>query len=124
MFKRIRWASLGALAGAAGSVWARRRVKRTVERYVPEEVARKVRRNVTGTVDDLRDAVAEGRRGMAEREAELRSQLPGLAPPWDGGRRELPAADTHQVIELQPASPPPPGPRSRKQSGRRPDRRS
>ena len=78
MFKRIIWMGTGAAMGAGSAFWAKRKVTRTVERYLPDEVARRARasartagRHVGRTV---RDAASEGRTAMREREAELQAQ--------------------------------------------------
>jgi hypothetical protein len=75
LIRRLVWFTSGATAGLGGAVWIRRRIRRTVHRYSPEhlqaEASASVRRLGTG----MRDAVAEGRRGMREREAELRAEL-------------------------------------------------
>ncbi|HZJ27841.1 MAG TPA: hypothetical protein VFF40_12655 [Acidimicrobiia bacterium] len=74
MFKRVRWMAVGFGAGVGTSVWAYRSVRRTVERRASPELigagrkANELRR-------DLRDAVAEGRAAMHEREAELHTRL-------------------------------------------------
>lgn len=80
MFKRFRWMSFGAAVGLGGSVWAQRRVRRTVERYLPEQVGAKVADRARGLRADLADALEEGRLAMRDREAELRAQRPRPAP--------------------------------------------
>ncbi|MBO0692913.1 MAG: hypothetical protein J2P58_08455 [Acidimicrobiaceae bacterium] len=87
MFKRLRWTVFGALVGAAGSMWARRRVRRTVERYLPEEVSTRARQRLSSAGDDLRAAIEEGRAAMKEHEAELRSRYTDrmiAQPAWRG----------------------------------------
>ena len=75
MFKRALWFTTGATAGFGGAMWIRRRVLRTVERYTPAHVQDEVSTSVRRFGSDVREAFSEGRRGMAEREEELRSEL-------------------------------------------------
>jgi hypothetical protein len=57
-------------------------VLRTVRRYTPEQVQADVSTSVRRLGTDLRAAVDEARSAMADREAELRSELrPGGGPP-------------------------------------------
>jgi hypothetical protein len=75
VFRRVLWFTTGATAGFGGAMWIRRRVLRTVERYTPAHVQDEVTTSVRRLGSDVREALSEGRRGMAEREAELRSAL-------------------------------------------------
>lgn len=75
MFKRLFWLSVGAAAGFTGSVWAQRRVKRALERYLPDRVAHQVHASARSFGADLRAAASEGRTAMREREESLRSHL-------------------------------------------------
>ena len=83
MFKRTFWFTTGATAGFGGAMWIRRQVLRTVRRYTPEQVQSDVTSSVRRLGTDLRGAVSEARSTMAEREAQLRSEL---APGSRGGR--------------------------------------
>jgi hypothetical protein len=89
MFKRAFWFSTGATAGFGGAMWVRRKVLRAVRRYTPEHVQDEVTTSVRRLGTDLRDAVAEGRGAMADREAELHAELrPGAGPSHaDAGSR-------------------------------------
>lgn len=81
MLKRTFWFTTGATAGFGGAMWIRRQVLRTVRRYTPEQVQAEVSTSVRRLGTDLRDAVTEARSAMADREAELRSELkPGAGP--------------------------------------------
>jgi hypothetical protein len=73
--RRMLWFTTGATAGFGGAMWIRRRVLRTVERYTPAHVQDEVSTSVRRLGSDVREALSEGRRTMAEREAELRSEL-------------------------------------------------
>ena len=83
MVRRMLWFTTGATAGFGGAMWIRRRVLRTVERYTPAHVQDEVGTSVRRLGSDVRDALSEGRRTMAEREAELRAEL----RPGAGGLR-------------------------------------
>lgn len=92
MFKRTFWFTTGATAGFGGAMWIRRQVLRTVRRFTPEQVQAEVTTSVRRLGTDVRAAVVEARQSMAEREAELRSELqPGAgaitapAPTGAGG---------------------------------------
>ena len=67
MFKRVIWFSVGAAAGAAGTVWTERTVKRQLERAKPSHVVHTARRAVRAAVD-------EGKVAAREREIELRDR--------------------------------------------------
>jgi hypothetical protein len=88
MVKRAFWFTTGATAGFGGAMWVRRRVLRTVRRFTPDQVQADVTTSVRRLGSDLRDAVVAGRHAMADREAELRSELkPGAGPVPAGGAR-------------------------------------
>jgi hypothetical protein len=89
MFKRVRWTLFGAAAGVGGSIWAQRKIRRQVARYLPDQVVSDARARVARTTDDVRAAVAEGRAAMVEREAELRAQLRGETGKRPPGRGEV-----------------------------------
>jgi hypothetical protein len=75
MMKRTLWFALGAVAGATGSAYAKRKAREAAARYTPANLAR-------GAVDRVTDAVREGRAAMAAKEAELRaSPPPSVASP-------------------------------------------
>jgi hypothetical protein len=84
VFKRLRWLTLGALAGVSGSIWVQRRLHQAIERVTPQQLGHQVRRRVGRVSDDLRASVREGRTAMAEREAELRARLPDGVTPLPG----------------------------------------
>ena len=67
MFKRVRWTSMGYLAGLGTSYAVARKVKQQAERLAPPEVARR-------SLDRVRTAVGEGREAMKAKERELRDQ--------------------------------------------------
>jgi hypothetical protein len=75
--RRIFWLALGLGAGATTAVLTARWAKRQGQKVAPANIGRQV----SGAASDLgklvRTAVAEGRRAMAEREAEIRRELDG-----------------------------------------------
>jgi hypothetical protein len=83
MPKRTFWLVTGAALGAGSSLWAERRVRRTVHqaaaRLQPDalvaEVGRSARRVAGGTADRLREAVSSGREEKQRREEELWAEL-------------------------------------------------
>ncbi|MDQ6839999.1 MAG: hypothetical protein M3256_17515 [Actinomycetota bacterium] len=98
MLKRLRWITMGAAVGFGGSVWAQRRVKRTVERFLPDRVGSDAVQRARYLADDVRDALKEGRTAMHVREEELRRQL-GVTGTGhlDAGMRRI------EVPEMVPA---------------------
>ena len=75
MFRRLFWLVVGAGFGFGISFWLMRFVRSTVERYSPERVSGDLADAIRSFGKDLREAVAEGREAMRERETELRAQL-------------------------------------------------
>jgi hypothetical protein len=56
-------------------MWIRRQVLGTVRRYTPDQVRDDVAVSARRLGGNLREAVSEGRRAMAHREAQLREEL-------------------------------------------------
>lgn len=83
MARRTVWLVTGVVAGAASSLYAERRLKRTLEaasaRLAPDalvtEVGRSARLAARSTGGRVRDAVATGRSAMQRREDELWADL-------------------------------------------------
>jgi hypothetical protein len=79
VIRRLVWFTSGATAGFGGAMWVRRRIRRTARRYAPEQLRADTTASVRRLGAGVRDAVAEGRSAMREREAELRAELgPGV----------------------------------------------
>jgi hypothetical protein len=72
--KRIFWLAFGLGAGAAGAVWSLRFARRQAKK-VPGQVAREAKGGVLELSKLVSESIAEGKRAMAEKEDELRSQL-------------------------------------------------
>ena len=75
MFKRLFWLLVGIGFGFGVSFWVTRFVRSTIERYTPEKVSADLAGALKQFGGDLREAVAEGREAMKEREAELLAEL-------------------------------------------------
>ncbi|MHB1891657.1 MAG: hypothetical protein ACYCUF_12350 [Acidimicrobiales bacterium] len=81
MTRRLRWLAAGALGGAAGALWARRRfeeargelARRLAPSSVASGVANGVRCKVEGASARVRAAIIEGRDQARRREGELRA---------------------------------------------------
>ena len=80
MFKRLLWLMVGAGFGFGVSFWLMRFVKEKAARYAPERVSSDLASAVRGFGQDLKEAVAEGRAAMQEREAELRGEAEARTP--------------------------------------------
>ncbi|WCO68996.1 hypothetical protein PO878_09690 [Iamia majanohamensis] len=75
MPKRTFWFVTGTAAGLGSSLWVQRRVRTTVERYVPEKVQERAADAARRVGPAVRDAVTEGRDAMRAREAEMRADV-------------------------------------------------
>jgi hypothetical protein len=81
--KRLFWMLVGATAGVGASFWVTRAVRQTMERLAPTRVSNELSGAVRSLGRDVREAVAEGRDAMRERESALRANL---EPPGRPGR--------------------------------------
>ena len=75
MFKRLFWLVVGAGFGFGVSFWLMRFVRETAARYSPERVSSDLTGALKNLGTDLREAVAEGRAAMREREVDLRTEI-------------------------------------------------
>ncbi|MCU1455779.1 MAG: hypothetical protein JWN46_3925 [Acidimicrobiales bacterium] len=92
MFKRVIWVGTGMAIGATSAFWAKHKVTKTVERYLPDQVAERAASSAKDLGRTVRGAASEGRQAMREREAELRAQVEArtfVGPP--STRRSTPA---------------------------------
>ena len=74
MFKRMFWLFVGAGFGFGMSFWIMRTVRETVERYSPQRLSSDLTDAARAMGVDVREAVAEGRAVMRQREAELHAE--------------------------------------------------
>lgn len=81
MIRRLFWLLVGVALGVAGSIWVVRTLRLRVFSSRGGEVALDVGSAARRLLDEVRDAVDEGRVAMREREAELRSRLEAPAVP-------------------------------------------
>jgi hypothetical protein len=107
MPKRTFWLVTGAVIGAGSSLWAERKVRRTVEQATAKlqpdalvaEVGRSARQVAGSAADRVRDAVSVGRDEMQRREEELWADLAAqeveAAPPVTAPPVTAPTATPH-----------------------------
>jgi hypothetical protein len=81
--KRVTWFVTGVAAGAAGTGYAKRKVKQTAQQLAPANVAKSAASKVRGSGKHLVDAVREGRVAMRAREDELKARRDSRAEPLD-----------------------------------------
>lgn len=73
--RRIFWLALGLGAGAAGAVLTARFARRQVQKVAPAALAREARGGLLELGKLVSESIAEGKRAMQEKEAEVRSKL-------------------------------------------------
>lgn len=86
MIKRFVWFVTGGITGALAVTATRRRVKKQVARVTelaPVKVVRGATDSVRRTVNDVGDALRDGRDAMRTKEAELKARLDGRAESLD-----------------------------------------
>ena len=76
--RRLFWVALGLGAGVAGAIVSMRFVKRQTRRVAPANLAREAKGGVMDVAKLFSESIAEGKRAMAEKEAEIRT---GTEPP-------------------------------------------
>lgn len=72
--KRVTWFVSGMVAGVTGAFYGTRKVKQKAALLKPVNVAKDVAGKVRDRVDDVVDAVREGRAAMQDKELELRTR--------------------------------------------------
>jgi hypothetical protein len=75
--RRSFWIALGVGAGATGAVVTSRWAKRQARKVAPATIAREAKGGLLDLSKLVSESIAEGRRGMAEREQELRTEVLG-----------------------------------------------
>lgn len=87
MFKRVRWMSLGAVAGAAATVWSERKVRERIDQMQQKATAQHALDVTKTRLFDIRDtvtaAVKDGRAAKVDAEKELRTTVEQR---WGAGR--------------------------------------
>jgi hypothetical protein len=73
--RRLFWLSVGAAAGATGTIWTQRKVREQLDELGPEHAVVVAGRGARAVGRRVVDAVGEGRSAMAEREVELRERF-------------------------------------------------
>ena len=73
--RRLFWTALGLGAGVTAGVLTSRWMRRQMERMAPANVGRQLGDTARDVGQLLREGLEEWRKGMAEREAEIRSQI-------------------------------------------------
>ena len=73
--RRIFWLALGLGAGATAAVMASRWMKRKTEALAPANLARDARGAVSDLGQLVRESIAEFRKAMADKEAEIEAQI-------------------------------------------------
>ncbi len=77
MTRRITWFVSGAIAGVAGTRYAKNKLKATASQLTPAKVVKGAVTRVRDRGHDLAEAVRDGRQAMHAREVELRARLHG-----------------------------------------------
>jgi hypothetical protein len=84
--RRAFWVALGLGAGATGAVLAGRWTRRQARRVAPQTIAREAKGGLLDLSKLVSESLAEGRRAMDEREAQLRREYDvGAAGPDGSG---------------------------------------
>ena len=82
--KRGFWVALGLGAGATGAILAGRWGKKQANRVAPQTVVREAKGGILELGKLVNESIAEGKRAMDEREAQLRSTYDvDATPPAD-----------------------------------------
>lgn len=90
--KRGFWVALGLGAGATGAVLASRWGKKQAKRVAPQTLAREARGGLLDLGKLVNESIAEGKRAMDEREAQLRREYE-VGAPADGDPAAAPVDD-------------------------------
>jgi hypothetical protein len=93
--RRSFWVALGLGAGATGAVVTSRWARRQAKKVAPTTIAREAKGGLLDLGKLVSESIAEGRRAMADREEELRTELLADPPPREpadaGPSRRSPA---------------------------------
>jgi hypothetical protein len=81
--KRLTWFVTGVAAGAAGTGYAKRKVRETASQLAPSNVAKTAATTVKSGGRKVVDAVREGRDAMRAKEDELKARRDARVEPLD-----------------------------------------
>jgi hypothetical protein len=98
--KRGFWVALGLGAGATGTVLASRWAKKQANRVAPATIAREAKGGLFDLGKLVTESIAEGKRAMDEREAELRAEF----DVYPRGRRLAPTPPAADEPDDPPAA--------------------
>ena len=73
--RRVFWLAVGLGAGVTTAVMTSRWMRRQAERVAPANIGRELQSGLRDLGELFREALAEGRQAMREKEAEIRSAL-------------------------------------------------
>ena len=73
--RRVFWLAVGLGAGVTAAVMTSRWMRRQAERVAPANIGRELQSGLRDLGELFREALAEGRQAMREKEAEIRSAL-------------------------------------------------
>ena len=76
--RRGFWVALGLGAGVAGAIMSMRFLRKQTQRVAPANLAREAKGGLLDVAKLFSESIAEGKRAMAEKEAEVRA---GSEPP-------------------------------------------
>lgn len=116
MIKRLSWFLGGAVAGAAGTGYAKRKVKSAAAQLAPANVARNTAHRVRARAHDATEAVREGRLAMRSKERELRAKRDDDADRIDA--MDVIATDLVAIVDAQNAEHPEDAPLLSAEAGR------
>ncbi|MEO6122107.1 MAG: hypothetical protein ABIR32_00250 [Ilumatobacteraceae bacterium] len=105
MMKRVTWFVSGAVAGVAGTGYAKRKVKATAAQLAPVNVAKSAVAKVRDRRNDVVEAVRDGRQAMKAKEAELKARLHGTTAPIAEELADPLSADDQIVVDGHPVEP-------------------
>jgi hypothetical protein len=75
--RRLFWTAVGLGAGATAAVLVSRWMRRQSERMAPANIGQQLSEAVRDVGQLVREMLEEARKGMAEKEAEIRARLEG-----------------------------------------------
>lgn len=74
MFKRLFWYGSGVASGVAGSWWAKRKVRKQMDRYTPQGMKRQARERAMQARGDASLVVADGRKKLRQYRSDIEAR--------------------------------------------------